>query len=214
MRIPVSHGHLEALYRTTEEPIRGAAVVCHPHPLHGGTMHTKAVFRAAQALEEVGFHVVRFNFRGVGTSTGSFGDAVGEEEDVEAALDWLEGEAPGLPLLVGGFSFGSRVGFSVGAREERVQGMLGIGLPVSMYDYGFLDGVEKPILIVQGENDEFGGPDALREALDGVDAPITLEAIAGSDHFFHEHVEELKATVREYFTRGPGGEAFPVRDSG
>ena len=209
MQIPVSHGHLEALFRTTDEPLRGAAVVCHPHPLHGGTMHTKAVFRTAQALEEAGFHVLRFNFRGVGTSTGSFGDAVGEEEDVEAALDWLAKEHPGLPLLVGGFSFGSRVGFAVGAREDRVKGMVGIGLPLSMYDYGFLDGVEKPILVVQGGEDEFGDPESLREALEGVEAPITLEAIAESDHFFHEHTEELKEAVREYFTRGPGGAAFP-----
>lgn len=211
MQIPVAHGHLEALYRTTDASVRGAAVMCHPHPLHGGTMRTKAVFRTSQALEEAGFHVLRFNFRGVGTSTGKYGEGVEEEEDVEAALAWLRAQHSELPLLVGGFSFGSRVGFRVGLRESRVKGLLGVGLPIELYDFSFLSGTRRPVLVVQGEEDEFGpGPD-IQGVMEGLDAPITLVRVQGAGHFFHDRFEELKDAVREYFTGGPGSEAFPLR---
>jgi len=208
MHIPVSHGQLEANLREATSRARGAAVVCHPHPLHGGTMHNKAVFRTAQALSEAGFHALRFNFRGVGTSTGSYGEGVDEEEDVRAGLDWLEERFPGLPLLAGGFSFGSRVALRVGAEEERVQALLGLGLAVSLFDYDFLDGTTKPTLIVQGEEDEFGGGAAVAEALSRLEGDITLRRIAGSGHFFHDHFEELQAVIRDYFTSGPGAVAF------
>ena len=171
-------------------------------------MHTKAVFRSAQALNEAGFHALRFNFRGVGTSTGSWGEGIDEMEDVVAALDWLEEECPELPLLVGGFSVGSRVGLRVGVGEERVKAMLGIGLAVSLFDYEFLDGITKPVLIVQGEEDEFGpGPEVAR-ALEALSGPITLERVPGAGHFFDGHFEELQQVVREYFTTGPGAVPF------
>ncbi len=209
MRIPVSHGHLEANLREAEsEEIRGAAVICHPHPLHGGTMHTKAVFRTAQALSEAGFHALRFNFRGVGTSTGSFGEGIDEMEDARAALDWLEERFPDAPLLLGGFSFGSRVALRTGVEDPRVKAMFGLGLAVSLFDYDFLDGVDRPVLIVQGENDEFGSGARVAAALEELEGPITLERIAGSGHFFHDHFEELQDVLREYFTSGPGAEPF------
>jgi pimeloyl-ACP methyl ester carboxylesterase len=130
MHIPVSHGRLEAQLREAEGPVRGCAVICHPHPLFGGTMHTKAVFRTAQALNEIGFHALRFNFRGVGTSTGEYGEGRAEEEDVEAALDWVGEAYPELPQLLGGFSFGSMVALRVGVRDQRPQALLGLGLAV------------------------------------------------------------------------------------
>ena len=186
MHIPVSHGRLEALVKEPVGPARGAAVVCHPHPIHGGTMHTKAVYRAAQALNDAGLVTLRFNFRGVGASTGSFDEGIGEREDLEAALDWLEGEYPKLPLFVGGFSFGSMVALSVGVDDERVVALFGLGLPVDMdaYDYSFLERTEKPILVVQGENDEFGSGEAVSKLLDALGTHITLVRIPGSDHFF------------------------------
>ena len=112
--------------------MRGAAIVCHPHPLHGGTMHTKAVYRAAQGLNDAGLVSLRFNFRGVGLSTGSHDEGIGERDDLRAAIDWIEMEFPHLPLVVGGFSFGSMVGLSVGAEDDRVIGLLGLGLPVNL----------------------------------------------------------------------------------
>jgi uncharacterized protein len=173
-------------------------------------MHTKAVFRAAQALSEVGFHVLRFNFRGVGTSTGSYGDGVDEREDVVAALDFMAEREPELPLLVGGFSFGARVGLQVGVEDERVRGLIGMGLPLSMAEFTFLQGVERPVLVVQGEEDEFGDGETVAKVVEELDGAITLVRIPGSDHYFHDRFEELQDALREYFTDGAGGESFPV----
>lgn len=221
MQIPVSHGRLEANLREAEGPLRGAAVMCHPHPLHGGTMHTKAVFRAAQALSEAGLHVARFNFRGVGTSTGSYEEGIGEQDDVRAALDWLEDRYPDLPLLVGGFSFGSFVGLRVGAEDKRVKALLGLGLPVEMWDFSFLQGVAKPLLVIQGEKDQFGGGEKVADYLEGIrggpkEGPrVTLVRIPGSDHFFNDRFDELQEAVREWFEEGgEGGKVLPRRAAG
>jgi alpha/beta superfamily hydrolase len=206
MHILVFHGRLEALVKQPAGSARGAAVVCHPHPIHGGTMHTKAVYRAAQALNDAGLVVLRFNFRGVGASTGSYDDGIGERNDLEAALDWLEAEYPELPLVVGGHSFGSMIGLSVGADDERVVALLGLGLPVDMdqYDYSFLAEADKPVLVVQGENDEFGAGDSVSKLLAPLGAHITLVRIPGSDHYFTHRLDELRATVRGYYESGPG----------
>lgn len=208
MKIPVSHGYLEASLREPDGEPRGAAVVCHPHPLHGGTMHTKAVFRTAQALNEAGLLALRFNFRGVGTSTGSYEEGVGEKEDVRAALDWLADEAPGLPLVAGGFSFGSIVGLSVGAEDERVRAMVGLGLPLELSDASFLADAAKPVLVVQGEHDQFGPAAKIEETVRGWGEHVTMVTVAGADHFFHERFDELRETVRGYFLEGPGAAAL------
>lgn len=208
MKIPAPHGHLEALIRDPEGPPRGAAVVCHPHPRHGGTMHTKAVYRAAQALNEAGLTALRFNFRGVGASTGSYDGGRGEEDDVRAALDHLREARSGLPLVAGGFSFGSAVGLRVGAGEPDVRALLGLGLPVSMHDFSFLRSTGKPTLVVQGEHDEFGPARAARETLEGAGDHLTLVSVAGAGHFFIERIDELKAAIRRYFAEGAGSEAL------
>ena len=211
MHIPVPHGHLEAVLKEPASHLRGAAVVCHPHPLFGGSMHTKALYRAGQALNDAGLAVLRFNFRGVGASTGTHDDGVGEREDARAALDWLDVRYPGLPLLAGGFSFGSLVGLAVGAADERVAALLGLGLPLerdNRYDYGFLGQTAKPVLVVQGENDEFGSGAQVAGALQGMGSHITLVRVPGSDHYFTDRVAELQDAVREYFQRGPGSTPF------
>ncbi len=176
-------------------------------------MHTKAVFRTAQALAEIGFDAYRFNFRGVGTSTGSFGGGEGEREDVRAVLDWCEAHRPDLPILLAGFSFGARVGLAVGAVDPRPKALLGLGLPLAMYDFGFLNGIDRPLLVIQGELDEFGGAEALERFAADLAGPITARAIEGADHYFNDHFEELQTIVREYFTRGPGAAPFPVPES-
>lgn len=207
MKIPVPHGHLEALLKEPDGAPRGAAVVCHPHPLHGGTMHTKAVYRSAQGLNEAGLVALRFNFRGVGTSTGSYDEGVGEQDDLRAAIDRLAEEHPELPLVVGGFSFGSMVALGVGAEDDRVSALFGLGLPVEMddrYDFGFLGDVDKPILIVQGENDEFGPAERVRAALAPLGSHVTVVSVPGTDHYFEGRHDELRDVVRGYFESGPG----------
>lgn len=213
MRIPAPHGHLEAVLKEPDGAPRGAAVVCHPHPLHGGTMHTKAVYRAAQGTVDAGLVALRFNFRGVGTSTGSHDDGIGERDDVRAALDWLGASYPSLPIVVGGFSFGSMVGLGVGVDDDRVCALLGLGLPLALderYDYGFLASTEKPVLVVQGENDEFGSGALVAERLAPMGAHVTLVRIPGSDHYFTGRLEELRAAVRGYYESGPGARLLAV----
>ncbi len=206
MKIPVAHGWLEAALKEPDDDPRGAAVVCHPHPIHGGTMHTKAVYRAGQGLNEAGLVALRFNFRGVGTSTGSHDGGIGEKDDVRAALDWLESRYPSLPLVLGGFSFGSMVALSVGAEDDRVVGLLGLGLPVEQrdYDFGFLADVDRPVLVVQGEHDEFGSAAAVADYLRRLGPHITFVRIAGADHFFTDRLDELREAVRGYYASGPG----------
>lgn len=214
-RIPVSHGHLEAILKEPDGPPRGAAVVCHPHPLHGGTMHTKAVYRAAQALNEAGLVALRFNFRGVGTSTGSHDEGIGEQDDLRAALEWLQARDPRLPLVVGGFSFGSMVALSVGAGDDRVAALLGLGLPVGLedrYDYGFLADAGKPVLVVQGENDEFGSGEVVAEALAPLGAHVTLVRVPDTDHYFADRLDELRSAVRGYYESGPGSKVLLARE--
>ena len=169
-------------------------------------MHTKAVYRAAQGFNDAGLVALRFNFRGVGTSTGSHDEGVGEQDDLRAALDWLEAEYPHLPLIVGGFSFGSLVGLNVGLDDDRVSGVLGLGLPVEMdnYDFSFLAESDKPILVVQGEHDEFGDGESVARTLAPLGSHITLVRIPGTDHFFEGKLDALRDAVRGYYQAGPG----------
>ena len=159
--IPAPHGQLEAILKESHvQPPLGVALVLHPHPLGGGTMHNKVVFRAAAALNDAGLLTLRFNFRGVGQSTGTHDEGRGELDDVRVALDYLSGKYPGRQITLCGFSFGARVGLEVGIAEERVRNLISIGTPVAKYDFGFLTTCRKPILFVHGARDEFGVPDS------------------------------------------------------
>jgi uncharacterized protein len=212
VRIPAPHGALEAHFRPAQGEARGAMVICHPHPQHGGTMHTKAVFRAAQAVNEAGLHALRFNFRGVGMSTGSYGGGEGELDDVKAALDWLEGEHGGLPLGLGGFSFGSVVGLRVGYADPRVRALFALGLPVSMWEVDDLADAsargDRPLLLVQGEEDEFGGGEAIAAFASTMGPGVELVRIPGADHYFHHRLDELKDALTGWFSGGAGGAVF------
>jgi len=172
-------------------------------------MHTKAVYRAAQAFLSIGLRTLRFNFRGVGCSTGTFDDGIGEEDDVRAALDWLEiGGVRDKPMVVGGLSFGSMVGMAVGAREPRVKALVGMGLPINVYEYSYLARAEKPVLIVQGEEDEFGSAEEVGKALSPLGDHISVVGIPGSGHLFEGHFETMQSVIREFFTGGPGALAL------
>ena len=167
-------------------------------------MHTKAVFRAAQALAEAGITGLRFNFRGVGTSTGGYEEGIGEKGDVAAALDWLEEHQPGVPLVAGGLSFGSMVSLGYAATDLRVVALFALGIPVRMYDYTFLKDVDKPVLIVQGEDDEFGSGTEAESAVAELGSHVTLVRIPDTDHYFNGRMDEMKDAVTEFFRDGAG----------
>jgi uncharacterized protein len=206
--IPAPHGKLEAIIKAPREQaqIRGVALVLHPHPQHGGTMHNKVVFRAASALNDAGLVSLRINFRGVGQSTGTHDDGIGEREDVLAALDYLSREYPGQEITLAGFSFGSRVGLDVGLSDNRVVRLIGLGVPVSMYDVSFLENCRKPILFVHGDHDEFGNVEDLRRLVSRLpaEAQAELVVIEDADHFFEGHLDEMKRAITEWLEKGRG----------
>jgi uncharacterized protein len=201
LSIPVAHGRLEAILKEARTgEARGVALVLHPHPLGGGTMHNKVVFRAASALNEAGLTTLRINFRGVGQSTGTHDEGRGEVEDVRAALDYLTEQYPEKPLTLAGFSFGSRVGLEVGIADERVRNLISIGTPVDKYDFSFLKSCRKPILFVHGDRDEFGAADKVRALADSLplEAHARVCVIENADHFFEGRLDEMKRVITEW----------------
>ena len=199
--IPAPHGKLEAILKPPRvEPARGVALVLHPHPLGGGTMHNKVVFRAAAALNDAGFVTLRINFRGVGQSTGTHDEGYGERDDVRAGLDYLTENYPGEDIILCGFSFGARVGLDVGIDDDRVNRLISIGTPIDKYDFNFLERCRKPILFVQGAHDEYGNVSRLRElvARVGAHCDAELRVIEGAAHFFDNQLDELKAAIAQW----------------
>jgi alpha/beta superfamily hydrolase len=203
--IPVAHGQLEAILKEPRSGVpAGVALVLHPHPLGGGTMHNKVVFRAATALNEAGLTTLRINFRGVGRSTGEHDEGRGEVEDVRAALQFLVEKFPGRTVTVCGFSFGARVGLEVGISDERVINLISIGTPLDKYDFSFLANCRKPILFVHGERDEFGSLSRLQELVAEIKqhhATVELRVIGDSGHFFEGHLDELKQAISDWIRR-------------
>src|SRR3989440_5361831 len=199
--IPVAHGQLEAILKKPHgTSVSGVALVLHPHPLGGGTMHNKVVFRAASALNDAGLIALRINFRGVGRSTGEHEEGRGEVEDVRVALAYLIEQFPEKPVTLAGFSFGSRVGLEVGIADSRVRELISIGTPVDKYDFSFLKSCAKPILFVHGEMDEYGQVAHLQALVERLhaDANIRLVVIKGADHFFNGHLDELKRAITDW----------------
>jgi alpha/beta superfamily hydrolase len=195
-------GRLEALLNAGRPDARYAAVVCHPHPLFGGTLHNKVVFHAMKALNGFGFPVLRFNFRGAGLSQGEHDHGNGELDDVRAALNWIDHEFH-LPLVFAGFSFGAAVGLRAACSDERVQAAIGLGLPVSpiddrAYDFSFLQSCAKPKLFVSGDRDQFGTPAQLDKLVASVPDPKKLVLIAGGDHFFEGRLRELRDAIEQW----------------
>ncbi|MDT4966462.1 MAG: uncharacterized protein QOJ64_1199 [Acidobacteriota bacterium] len=198
--IPVEHGRLEAILKEPRGEARGVALVLHPHPLGGGTMHNKVVFRAASALNDAGLTTLRINFRGVGGSTGEHDEGRGELDDVRAGLDYLSEHYSGKPITLTGFSFGARVGIEVGISDKRVVNLISIGTPVDKYDFSFLKSCRKPILFVHGDKDEFGPADKLRALAGSLpeQSHVSVRIIEGADHFFEGHLDELKEAIRTW----------------
>lgn len=197
-------GRLEALLNAGSETATHAAVVCHPHPLFGGTLHNKVVFHTMKALNSFGFPVLRFNFRGTGLSEGEHDHGIGEVEDVRTALDWLDSEFH-LPIVFAGFSFGSAVGLRAACADPRVQAVVGVGTPVApvvadteeprVYTFEFLNDCRKPKLFVSGARDQFGPRVKLQTLVDSLPEPKKLVIIEGADHFFEGRLRELREAI-------------------
>jgi uncharacterized protein len=191
-------GRLEALLNTGREDALFSALVCHPHPAGGGTMHNKVVYHAMKALSSFAIPVLRFNFRGVGLSEGEHDNGHGEQDDVRTALNWLEHKFE-RPILFAGFSFGSAVGLRACCGDERVKGLIGLGLPVHAagrdYKYGFLAKCVAPKLFISGDHDEFGPREILADVWERAPEPRRLVWIGGADHFFQGTAESPGAKL-------------------
>ena len=195
-------GRLEALLNGGSPDATHAAVVCHPHPLHGGTLHNKVVFHTMKALNSFGFPVLRFNFRGAGLSEGEHANGVGEVEDVRVALDWLEHEFT-LPVVFAGFSFGAAVGLRAAYADDRVRALIALGLPMvevegRVYDFGFLRACTKPKLFVSGSRDQFGPAGKLEALVQTFADPKKLVRIEAGDHFFEGRLKELRVAIEDW----------------
>ena len=182
---------------------KGGVVFCHPHPLYGGDMENPVVATAVSAAGEEGFSTLRFNFRGVGESEGSYGDGIGEEEDVKSAIEFicsrLGRREP--PIILLGYSFGARAGFPVGLSDSRVKGLIGIAPPLKMYDFGFMAESTKEKLFIAGDRDLYCPVQLLEEWYRGLEEPKSLTVIPGADHFFFAHLHALAEPLREFFRR-------------
>lgn len=199
-------GRLEAVLVTPEGPPRASAVLCHAHPLHGGTMHFRLLFHVARVLRDEGFAVLRFQFRGVGRSEGTYDEGRGEREDARAVVHYLAGELPGIPVLLGGFSFGAATALRAGAKNEIVRGFLLLGLPVAVPGFGDLDPESpggRPVLFIQAEHDEFGDALAIERFAASCPEPRSLVLVPGSDHLFTDHIDDVARAVSEWIRSRP-----------
>jgi hypothetical protein len=195
--IPAPHGRLEAIYRPATDRAERVALVLHPHPLYGGTMHNKVVYRIAKALEQAGVVTLRFNFRGVEGSTGGYDQGRGETEDARTALDWLLQQQPAArQVIAAGFSFGASIALQLGCADPRIARLIAVGTPARWLTSAGLRTCEKPIDFIHGALDDvapLADLEALLPTLSG--AATALHVVAGAGHFFDSHLDELGAIV-------------------
>jgi uncharacterized protein len=205
-------GRLEALLNQGAPDATHAALVCHPHPLYGGTMHNKVVYHAMKALSSFGFPVLRFNFRGAGLSDGEHDKGHGEQADVRAALDWLESEFR-LPVIFCGFSFGTATGMRVVCADKRVAGMISLGTPVSaegrVYTYHYLQSCALPKLFVSGAQDQYGPVAHIMKVVELAPEPKELVVVENAGHFFEGHLQEMQTAIQSWISKffKPGRQA-------
>ncbi|MDQ6977211.1 MAG: alpha/beta fold hydrolase [Ghiorsea sp.] len=190
MMLQGAEGQLEALYHqgTAGKP---AIVVCHPHPVYGGTMRNKVVYWMARAFEELGFSVLRFNFRGVEKSEGQWDEGVGEVDDVTAMIDWLEQKNPDSPLYLAGFSFGTYAGLQAARKDDRIQRMLAVAPAVNLWSFDFMLGDNRPLTIIQGTSDEIVPFEQVKTFIQKL-PHVQFFEVEGAGHFFPNHLEELQ----------------------
>lgn len=189
-------GKLEALLEEPEDgEMVGAALVCHPHPRFGGTMHNKVVYRMARGLRRTGCVVLRFNFRGVNLSEGDYAEEIGETEDARSGLRELQARYPGLPITGAGFSFGSRVALRLASTEPDVRRVIAAGFPTRIAERGFVQEVRVPKYFVQSTEDEYGPANDFRAFFASVAEPKELTWISAQDHFFKGGLDSFETTI-------------------
>ncbi|HMF91287.1 MAG TPA: alpha/beta family hydrolase [Candidatus Angelobacter sp.] len=197
-------GRLEALLNQGKPEATHAALVCHPHPLYGGTVHNKVVYHAMKTLHGFGFPVLRFNFRGAGLSEGEHDQGHGEVDDVRTGMDWLESEYR-LPIIFCGFSFGAATGLRAVCGDPRVAGLISLGTPVAVegriYTYDFLRKCPMPKLFVSGSRDQYSPRPNLEKLVEMAPAPKELVIVEGGDHFFEGHLAEMQTAIRNWTAR-------------
>jgi uncharacterized protein len=194
--LPGPAGRLEALLEEPEDqaPLE-AALVCHPHPLHGGTMHNKVAYRLARGLRRSGCVVLRFNYRGVNLSEGEYDHGIGETDDARTALNELRSRYPGLPIVAAGFSFGSRIALQVSRTESIVERVLAVGFPTKYPNREYVYQVRAPKHFVQSTRDEFGPRAEFSEFYDSLPEPKTLDWVEAEDHFFKNNLDGYEAVI-------------------
>lgn len=193
-------GRLEALLEEPEENVRAAALVCHPHPQHGGTMHNKVVFRIARGLRRAGVVTLRFNYRGVNLSDGVYAHGEGELEDARAAAAVLRSRYPNLPLILAGFSFGSRIVLRLGcaageAERQPAERIIAVGFPTVYRDRSYLEDCRVPRVFVQSTHDQYGPVADLELIVAALPEPKRLVLIEAQDHFFAGALERLEDEI-------------------
>lgn len=200
--IPCGDIQLEGLISVPEAlSIRGGVILCHPHPLYGGDMNNPVVAAGIEAASQEGFSTLRFNFRGVGESGGSYGEGIGEREDVKAVIDHFAGrleDSSGSIILLG-YSFGAMAGMPVAVEDPRITGMVVISPPLELYDFGFLKGSKKKKFLVAGSQDDYCPASQLKQFYQLLDEPKSLAIIQGADHFYSFHHSALTQPLREFF---------------
>ena len=197
-------GRLEALLEEPEEAApREVALVCHPHPRHGGTMHNKVVHRMARGLRRAGLAVLRFNYRGVNLSEGGYAHGEGEREDARAALDYLRGRYPELPYTLAGFSFGSRIVLQLGCSQAGARRVIAVGFPTVYKDRKYLDGCPVPRIFIQSTRDEFGPLEELTALVETLPEPKQVIFVEAQNHFFTGALDKLEETIAQLVEAAP-----------
>src|SRR5579871_4377267 len=201
-------GRLEGRYHHSKHPNAPIALLLHPHPQHGGTMNNKVVYSLYHAFVRCGFSALRFNFRGVGRSQGSFDRGEGELSDAAAALDWLQGyNANASACWIGGFSFGAWIGMQLLMRRPEIDGFISVAPPANLYDFSFLAPCPSSGLMINGDRDRVVPPSSVKTLVDKLKTQkgivVSHEVIAGANHFFEDKIDDLDEEVEDYLTKKP-----------
>ena len=210
-------GRLEGRYSHSKTPNAPLALILHPNPEHGGTMNNKINYMMFQAMVQRGFSTLRFNFRGVGKSQGTFDRGEGELSDAASALDWMQDLNPNAPYVwVGGFSFGAWIGMQLLMRRPEIEGFISVAPPANIYDFSFLAPCPSSGLIIQGEKDDLVPLEPVEKLVEKLHAQKGIEidhrTVKSANHFFHDKVDDLIAHIHDHMNAAENaGREIPVK---